>query len=317
MINVGVVGAGYWGKNLVKTFYEMGCLAAVVEIDPELANKVKSQFPEIPVYPDYDQLLESTISAVVIATPAHTHAALAEKALLAGKDVFVEKPITLSVNEAERLHEIAETNNRILMVGHMLVYQPAIRFVKEFIDSGRIGTLYSLHQTRLKLGKVRTIENVLWSLGVHDIAVCLYLINRGNPNVAINGHKVLQRSIDDDIYLHLQFDNIHAHLHTSWLWPKQERRLVLIGSEGSLVYDELDQTVTFHRNYIDANLKEVMQGSELIFRGEAEPLKLECHHFITCIQERKRPLTDGAQGIAVIQIIEQAINLLNKGDWNE
>lgn len=318
MIKVGVIGAGHWGKNLIRTFYEMNSLEAIVELNADIVEGIIRQFPDIQVYSDFDRLLDSSIPAVVIATPAQTHYYLAEKALLAGKDVFLEKPMTLSVREAEHLQELAEKNDRILMVGHMLVYQPAIRYMKSVIDNRGIGSLHSLHLKRLKLGKVRSVENVLWSLGVHDIAVCLYLTGQEQPDVTVSGHRILQPNIEDDVYLHMRFkDGVQAHLHTSWIWPVQERRLIAIGSEGSLVYNELDQTVTLHRQYIDSSLKEIDQGSEIVFQGESEPLKLECEHFLTCIRDRTKPLTDGSQGVSVVQVIEKAISQLKAGNGNE
>lgn len=314
MTKVAVIGAGYWGKNLMRTFHNLGCLAAVAEMNPTLAKDLRKQYPHIPIYHQCEDILDSSIPAVVIATPAETHYKLAEKALLAGKDVFVEKPMTLSVAEADRLQHLAERHKRILMVGHMLVYQPAIRWIKQYIDAGGIGKLHSLHQTRLKLGRVRSVENVLWSFGVHDLAVCLYIIGQEKPEVTISGHAMLRQQIEDDIYLHLRFDsNIQAHLHASWVWPFQDRRLIVIGSEGSLVYDELQQTVRLYRTFIDAEFQERDQGSELMFEGEAEPLKLECEHFIACLKERSSPLTGGSQGTSVIRIIEQAMIMVKEG----
>ncbi|MCR8641089.1 Gfo/Idh/MocA family oxidoreductase [Paenibacillus sp. N1-5-1-14] len=318
MTKVAVVGAGHWGKNLVRTFYVLNRLAAICETIPSLANQMCEQYPNIPIYSDYLDILDSSISAIVIATPAPTHYELVKLAIMAGKDVFVEKPITLSASEAEHLQQLAEHAGCVLMVGHMLVYQPAIHFIKESIDRGDIGKLHSLHLKRLKLGRVRTVENVLWSLGVHDIAVCMYLTGQAKPDVSISGQRVLQTHIEDDFYLHMQFkDQVQAHIHTSWMWPIQERQLVAVGSQGAMVYNELTQTVTHHRTYIDINLQEINEGSELVFQGESEPLRLECEHFLSCIENRILPRSDAGQGVAVVRVMEQATNLLGKGDLDE
>ncbi|MFC5469734.1 Gfo/Idh/MocA family protein [Cohnella suwonensis] len=314
MTKVIVVGAGQWGKNLVRTFYELGALAGVAEAHPELRNRLKTDYPEVPLYEDYRSALTAEAQAFVIATPAHTHAAIARKALLAGKDIFVEKPLTLSADEAEELVLLAEEKQRILMVGHLLLYQPAIRKMKEMVDQGRIGKLRSLHQERMKLGRVRAVENVLWSFGVHDLAVFLYLVGESPKDIQATGQRIVQPAIEDDVYVHLTFtDSVTAHLHTSWLWPQQRRCLTIIGTTGMLVYDEEVQTVTLHRKGIDAELSNVDEGSELVFKGEAKPLTLECKHFLECVDLRRRPLSDGTNGVEVVRILEKASDLLRGG----
>ncbi|MBD0384165.1 Gfo/Idh/MocA family protein [Paenibacillus sedimenti] len=303
-----VIGAGQWGKNLVRTFNELHALAAVAEFDKGLRESLSVNYPDIPLYEDYKEAIAKTESAgVVIATPAHTHYEVAVYALEAGKDVFVEKPITLSSHDANELIAIAERHQRILMVGHLLMYQPAIQKMKSLIDQGVIGALKSLHQERMKLGRVRSVENVLWSFGVHDIAVFLYLIGQPPRALSVSGQAILQLDIEDDVYLHLSFNNgISAHLHTSWLWPELRRRLVAVGDCGMLVYDEERQTVTLHRKGVRSDLSNWDDGCEVVFEGADQPLKLECAHFLECITERKQPISDGANGLEVIRILEEA-----------
>ncbi|HEY8342263.1 MAG TPA: Gfo/Idh/MocA family oxidoreductase [Calditerricola sp.] len=308
MIRVAVIGAGQWGKNLVRTFYELGCLAAVADASPTIQEQVKQAYPEVPVYADYRPLLERPdIPAVAIATPAHTHYAVAREALEAGKDVFVEKPLTLSVEEAELLDELARQTGRILMVGHLLLYQPAIRWIKQYLASGELGDVVSLHQQRLKLGRVRTVENALWSLGVHDIAVLLDLIGKEPQRVVAVGQRVLQPAIEDDVHLHLTFSGgVQAHLHTSWLWPTPVRKLVIVGTEGALEFDEIAQRVVLHRKGIDAHLQAWDKGSEVVFEGQDEPLRIECEHFLSCVKTRQEPLSPARQGVAVLRVLEEA-----------
>jgi predicted dehydrogenase len=315
MKKIAVIGAGQWGKNVVRTFAELGALVAVAEASAAIRADVGASYPEVPFYSSYDSILTNeAIEAVAIATPVATHFAIAREALLAGKDVFVEKPMTLYAEEARELHRLARKMGRILMVGHLLLYQPAIQWIKQYFVSGELGEVYSLHQQRAKLGRVRTVENVLWSLGVHDVAVLLHLVGEEPVQVAVHGQRVLQREIEDDVHLHLTFQNgVQAHLHTSWLWPEQERRLVVIGSRGMLVYDELQQTVTLHRKTIEGDLSARDAGSEVVFAGHAEPLRVECEHFLACIANRETPLSDGENGIAVISVIEAAIELLKEG----
>ncbi|NPV81869.1 MAG: Gfo/Idh/MocA family oxidoreductase [Firmicutes bacterium] len=312
-IKVAVIGSGNWGKNLVRNFRALGALGAIVETDAGLRAKLADEYSGIPLYDDYRDVWATDIPAVVIATPAATHYAIAREALLAGKDVFVEKPMTLSAAEAEDLVRIAQQEKRILMVGHLLLYEPAVGFIKEYLEAGKLGTLYSLHQERLNLGRVRTIENVLWSLAVHDIAVFLYLVEEKPTQVTASGHCILQPGIEDDVYLHLEFpEGMHAHLHTSWLWPEKTRRLVLVGSEGMMVYDELSHSVTLHHKGIHLDLSNHDDGSEIMFQGDGEPLAIECQHFLDCVAARKAPLSDGHSGVEVVRVMELATQSLKE-----
>lgn len=314
MKKVAVIGAGHWGKNLVKNFYELNALAAVAEPSLSIREELKTKFPEVSFFDDYRWILKSDIPSVVIATPVATHFSIAREALLAGKDVFVEKPITLSVQEAKELDKLARLNGRILMVGHLLLYQPAIQWIKRYLEYGELGELYSLHQRRLKLGRARSYEDVLWSFGVHDIAVLLYLVGKEPTEISVQGQRVLQPHIDDDVFLHMSFDGkINAHLHTSWLWPIQERRLVLVGSKGMLIYDETEQTVILHRKGINPDLSNRDGGDEVVYKGDDQPLKVECLHFLDCIENRMSPISNGKNGIAVVRVLEKAMHAMKGG----
>lgn len=311
---VGLIGAGGWGRNLARVLYELGALGGVAELQPGIRAELSMVYRHIPIYPDHHALLETDLPAVAIATPAATHYALTKEALSAGKHVFVEKPLAMSAAEAEDLVKLANKTGRILMVGHLLLYQPAIRWLKTFLDSGSLGKIWSFHQERLNLGKVRTVENALFSLAVHDVAVLLYLVGRSPERVEARGQAALQPGIEDDVYLHLRFpDDVQAHIHASWLWPEKRRRLTVIGSEGMLVYDELDQTIVLHRKGINPDLTNRDEGQEVVFQGQDEPLRLELAHFLECLTQGRQPLSNGASAIPVVKVLEEATRQLSEG----
>lgn len=307
-IKVAVVGAGNWGCNLVRTFNHLDALAAVAEANQDAREKISGSYPGVTIYHDFFPLLDDDeIQALIIATPAGTHYQLAKAALLAGKDVFLEKPMVLSVAQAEELVMLAEQKGMVLMVGHLLLYQPAVQWMKQYISAGAIGNVQILHQERLKLGRVRAEEDVLWSFGAHDIAVLLYLVGSA-PNAArAIGHNAIQNHIADDVYLHLRFPGgIQAHIHVSWIWPEQRRCLTIIGSEAMLIYDELKQTVTLHNKGITSHLANRDDGSRIVFQSNAEPLRLECQHFLDAVREREMPLSSGRSALEVIRVLEEA-----------
>lgn len=311
-MKVGVIGAGMWGKNHVKTLHEMGCLGVVVEMNDTLRNQTQSLYPDTPCVSSLDQVfgdsrLDSEIGHFVIATPAHTHTPVGVQCLEAGKDILVEKPMTLSVADAQILIDKARAVSKQLMVGHLLLFQPAIAFIREYLESGKLGEIYTLHQVRSKLGRARANEDVLWSFGVHDVAVLLHLIGEAPEKVNALGHKGLQPEIADDVYVQMEFDSgVIAHLHNSWLWPEVERKLTIVGSKGMLVYDELAQNVALHRKTIDSDLNNQDEGSEIVFEGAAQPLQLELEHFIHCCETGETPIADGQNGIDVIRVLEAA-----------
>ncbi|MDJ0696062.1 Gfo/Idh/MocA family oxidoreductase [Mastigocoleus sp. MO_188.B34] len=308
MSQVVVVGAGNWGKNLVRNFHTLGALAGVAETNPKLRTKVEADYPGLVTYSDYQQVLESDISAIVLATPAPTHYKFAIAALEAGKDVFVEKPITLKTAEAKALAEYADKHSRILMVGHLLLYQPAIAWMRDYLTSGKAGKVLHVATQRAKLGKVRREENVWWSFAPHDVSVVLDLL--GNPPIEkaeAAGQAILQPNIEDNIHVDLSFiDGQTAHLHCSWYWPLLQRSTTVITEEQMLVYDEVAQQVTVHHKGVDENLNNRDGGSQVMDFTASEPLRIECSHFLECLQTRKKPHSDGWNGLAVVDILEKA-----------
>lgn len=308
MIRIGVIGAGRWGMNLIRTFQELGHLYAVAETSTSLRSALAVHYPQARLYASHKDLLESGAEAVIIAAPATDHYPLAKQSLEQGLDVFMEKPMTLTSAEAEDLVQIAKGKGRVLMVGHLLVHQPAVQWIRKAIGKGMIGRVHSLAHTRRKLGKIRKAENVLWSLGVHDLAVCLHLLDADPVEVKAYGKRLIQRDIEDEVELHLTFPyGVKASLYCSWLWPEQERRLLIRGTEGMFVYEEEHQTVTLHRKWVKDDLNIEDKNREVVFTGHAQPLLLECRHFIDCVKNRAVPLTDGESGAAVIRVLEQAM----------
>jgi predicted dehydrogenase len=311
-MKVAVLGAGHWGRNLIRNLHEMGVLAAVAEHHADARKVLAENYPGLSLYHDPVVILgDASIQGVLIGTPSPTHYELAKQALLAGKDVFVEKPMTLNSRDAEDLVALARREGRILMTGHLLLFQPAVRWIKQFLDAGKLGTLYSLHQERMDLGRAQPVENVLWALGVHDLAVLLYLVGAHPERIRASGHHVLTPDVEDDVYVHMEFPNgVRANLHNSWLWPVKRRRLVVVGSTGMLVYNEVQQTVVHYRKSIGPDLKNCDEGSEMVFEGHGQPLRLELEHFLECMKTRATPLASGESAVEVIKVLEAAASML-------
>jgi predicted dehydrogenase len=292
----------------------MGHLAAIVDGSPEVQAAMRALYPTVPVTSSLDDVLSgplsSTVQALVVATPASTHGEVALAAMRAGKDVLVEKPMTMDVPTAEAMVACAHETGRLLMVGHLLLFQPSVQFLKAEIARGTIGTVLSLHQERLNFGRARSVENVLWSLGVHDVAVLLDLVGASPTEVRVEAQRAITTR-EDDAYLTMVFANgVHAHLHTAWLWPDKRRILTVVGTLGMLVLDEADQSVTLHRKRITAELDHIDDGTEQLFVGEGEPLRIELANFIDAIASRQVTTADGRSALDVITVLTQADHLL-------
>ena len=309
-----VVGAGRWGRNLVQNFYQLEALAGIVEVNSNLRSKMEAAYPEVITYTDYGEALKTDVQAVVLATPAPTHFELAKTALEAGKDVFVEKPMTLRTKEAQKLAEYADRHARILMVGHLLLYQPAISWMRDYLASGKAGKVLHVATQRAKLGKVRREENVWWSFAPHDVSVVLDLL--GNPQVKTvqaSGQAMLQSGIEDNVHVDITFQaGQTAHLHSSWYWPQLLRSTTVITERQMLVYDEVAQKVTIYNKGVDEQLNNRDEGSSVVDVAVSEPLKIECEHFLNCLQTREKPRSDGWNGVAVVEILEKAQQEMRK-----
>jgi predicted dehydrogenase len=309
-MKVGVIGAGAWGKNIIRNLAELDALAAIAETDRARQQACREDFPDAAVC-SVDDLLDSDVDGVAIATPTPTHHDLAMQALRAGKDVFIEKPMTPDSATARALVELAEREKRVLMVGHLLLYQPAITWIRKFMASGELGELFGIRHERLTLGRARSVENVLWDIGVHDIAVLLYLVGQAPEHIRASGHRMLKLGVEDEVHVHFEFANgVRGNLHSSWLWPETTRQTIVRGARGMLVYDEVDQTVTLHRKWIDADLQNHDEGSEVVHRGHGQPLRLEMQHFLDRMADRETPLSSGESAVAVIETLERVTRAL-------
>lgn len=296
-----LIGAGQWGINLAKTLHKMGRLKNIAESNPSRREELQKLFPEIKVASLEECLQESM--AVAIATPAPTHFELAQLCLKTC-DVFVEKPMTLSSIQGRELVRLAQENKRVLMVGHLLVHQAAVRRAKELMPT--LGKIQSLYLNRLNLGKVRQTENALWSLGVHDLAILNFWFGETPKLISAIGQKSLGGPMEDDVQAHLRFsDGAMAHVHSSWNWPLKERGFKILGEKGSMVFDEIKNQLTLHKYSIEKSGQFSTPVSEDILLPKEEPLKVELENFIECIQTRNTPRTDGVAGLQVVEVLEK------------
>jgi predicted dehydrogenase len=315
------VGCGYWGRNLIRNFLELPAAEVLgfCRANPDRLAAMAEQYPSARLYPTMTAVVaDPDIEAVVIATPARTHYELAREALLAGKHVFVEKPMTLRANEAEALVTLADEGHRVLMVGHLLEYAPAVEALRDCLAEGRIGRVRHIHMERLKFGKVRSEENVLWSFAPHDISVMGFLLGpKARPReVRATGRCVLQPGIADIVHVDLTYpDEVTCHLHASWLHPETRRWVLVVGERGMLVWDDLapEHKLTLHDKTVDlANLSTRDGGGAPVPFVEAEPLRRECEQFLACIAEGRTPRSDGRDGLRVVEVLVQATQALRR-----
>lgn len=309
MKNIACIGGGYWGKNLIRNFYELDSLAMICDSDSSRKDYYKNLYPDVQFTEDYNSVLNNkNIKAVVIATPAETHYDLATAALVNEKDVFVEKPMCLDYFWAHKLVEQSETINKILMVGHVLQYHPAITKLKELIDLNYLGKINYIYSNRLNIGKIRTSENVTLSFAPHDISVILMLLNDYPKSIYSTGGTYLQSDIADVTMTTMKFDsNIDAHIFVSWLNPFKEQKLVVVGSKRMIVFDDTieDKLISYNHEIKWENQVPIVNKAkgEIIEVVKSEPLKEECRHFIECVENRTKPKTDGREGLRVLNIL--------------
>jgi UDP-2-acetamido-3-amino-2,3-dideoxy-glucuronate N-acetyltransferase len=315
-----VVGCGDWGKHLVRNFHELGALAAYCDLDESRLKPFQDRFPEAKAHRDYQVLLQdSEVRAVAVATPAQTHFALARDALRAGKDVMVEKPLALSYGEARELVSLAENQNQILMVGHVLLFHPAVAKLKTIVEAGGLGKVNYIYSNRLNLGKFRAEENILWSFAPHDISVILHLLKDMPDSVQANGAGFVNPPVVDATVTYMSFaDGVRAHIFVSWLHPYKEQKLVIIGEEKMALFDDLSpkNKLFVYDHKIDwTNGMPVPrpEAARPIETGAEEPLRQECLHFLDCVIERKTPLTDGEEGLRVLRVLEACERSLQDG----
>jgi len=307
---VAVVGAGHWGKNLVRNFAEMDALEMVCEPQPEAQSQARKLAPKAGIVTDFEDVLGVELGGIVLATPAETHFELARRALEADKDVFVEKPLALNYEHGQILVRLAQERGRILMVGHVLEYHPAILRMRELVDSGALGKVQYLYSNRLSLGQVRREENILWSFAPHDMAVILRLVGQMPFQVVVCGGSYIQPNIADVTLTHMLFDNgIRAHIHVSWLHPFKEQRLVVIGTQKMASFDDVGKRLVLFDQRVEVKEGQPVpvkgKGEEIPFDTE-EPLRLECQAFLEAVRTRRPPLTDGWSGLRVLRLLQAA-----------
>ena len=309
--NIAVIGCGYWGQNLVRNFARLGALHTTCDNNPQNLSRLEQLYVPIKKETEFERVLtDNEIKGVVISTPAVLHYSMTKQALEAGKDVFVEKPLSINIEEGEELVRLAEKTGRVLMVGHLLEYHPAIVKLKELVDAGELGKINYIYSSRLNLGKFRTEENILWSFAPHDISVILLLLDEMPQQVYAHGGEYLNQGIVDVTVTTLSFSgNTKAHIFVSWLHPYKEQKLVVIGDKKMAVFDDVssENKLLLYEHRIEwrgqlpvPNKKDAVPVEFTM----AEPLKLECQHFIDCLVSRQKPRTNGDKGLKVLQVLD-------------
>jgi predicted dehydrogenase len=315
-VAVGVVGLGYWGPNLARNFANLpgAELRWCCDGRQEARERFAAVHRQARFTGDLDDLLtDSELDAIVLATPVPTHASLALRVLEAGKHCFVEKPLAQSVADAERAVEAADRAGKVLMVGHLLQYHPGVVKLKELATSGELGDVQYIYANRLNLGQLRADENALWSLGAHDVSVVLHLAGEEPSELSARGESYVRPGVEDVVFAFMRFPSgLSAHLHLSWLDPHKERRFTVVGAKKMATFDDmaLEQKITVYDKGFDEKADtygEYITRSGDIFSPRlpnAEPLRLECEHFIACVAEGRTPLSDGRSGLRVVRVLE-------------
>jgi UDP-2-acetamido-3-amino-2,3-dideoxy-glucuronate N-acetyltransferase len=316
---VAVVGGGYWGKNLIRNFSALGCLGAVCDNHDDTLAALQAQYPTCHTFSAFSEVLrDDALKAVAICTPAETHADLVREALLAGKDVFVEKPLCLGVDQGKRLVDLARDRERILMVGHLLWYHPAILKLRDLVRAGELGRIQYVYSNRLNLGKIRREENILWSFAPHDISVILGLLGEMPESIQAQGGNYLHQQIADVTVSMLSFPSgVKAHVFVSWLHPFKEQKLVIVGDRKMAVFNDLEKKdkLVLYPHSIDWKNNVPMANradAQIVEIDASEPLREECAHFVDCIERRARPRTDGEEGLRVLTVLQSCEEALGR-----
>lgn len=331
-VNVGVVGFGYWGPKIVRNCAEMPevSLRCVADKNVERLRRVRLDYPGVVVTADFNEMLSSDIDAVVVATPIRTHYTLAKTALLAGKHVLVEKPLTANSYEAEELAQLADERGLTLMVGHTFEYNAAVRALRDIVMSGELGDIYYVDGARLNLGLFQPDINVLWDLAPHDLSILLYVLGLEPIEVSARGRANVRPGIHDVAYLDVRFPgDILAHFHLSWLDPCKIRRVTIVGSKKMVVFDDISETEKvriYDKGVIQTYSTDQFQEFHLQYHYGTvtipyvpfrEPLRVQCEHFVECIRTSSLPQSNGWVGAKVVRILEQADKSLQNGGGYE
>ena len=312
-----VIGGGRWGQNHIKTLSQLGCLAAIADENEKRLQELASLYPQAQVFNSCDAAINAVFDAYVVATPAETHYEIGKKILSKGIPVLIEKPMTLLAERSLELVKLAEQHQAQLMVGHVLLFHPAIRKIKEIVDQGKIGQLYYIYSTRLNLGTVRTEENVFWSFAPHDISVLDYIIGAQPLKMRAKGAKFLQDRIFDVTMTQFEYpNNVHAHIHVSWLHPFKEQRLVLVGSQGMIAFDDssAEKEIHFYNkriDFVEGQPVKVEKPDEIISYDKKAPLAEELSYFIQHCND-KIEIADGQSGYEVVKVLETVQKMITE-----
>jgi predicted dehydrogenase len=328
-LNIGVIGCGYWGPNLVRTFLELpdASVSSVADRDQGRLDHIGTRYPQVKnLFSDHRQLFDVGLDAVVVSTPPETHFDMVTSCLEQGLDVLVEKPLATNVADAVRLAELAQETGRILMVGHIGAYNPAVNMLKQMIESGELGDIRYVDAVRVGLGLFHSRLNVIWDLAPHDISIFLHLLGEQPTGVSTQGLACVQESIEDVAYMTLTFPSgVLAHTRMSWLDPCKTRRITVVGTRQMVVYDDLEsheKLKMYDKNVNPIRPTDTFGDFQFAYHYGSvispyihfeEPLRLECQHFIDCVTERKQPVTDGRNGVSVVRVIEAAQRSLQEG----
>lgn len=318
-VKIAVCGCGHWGKNHVRNHAELGSLAAVCDPDENTARKFADEYG-VPALSFESVLADPSVDGIVLASPAHLHAAMAVQALQAGKHVFVEKPLALTVDDAQSVLDAAGRAERIVMIGHLLQYHAAFSKLRELVTQDKIlGKLRFINATRVSTGKIRSEENALWSFAPHDISMILSLVGEEPQSITANGKAALQPNIEDVVHVDMHFaSGVYAHVTASWLYPEKEHKMIVAGENGFLVFDDrepFERKIRWLRhdirieNGIAVLAKD--ETGEYIAIEPSEPLRAECQHFLDCIANGTTPLTDGHEGLRVLAVLQQATEAMH------
>jgi len=320
-IRFGVIGWGYWGPKLARNLDTIpnAMVTTVADTDARRLANLRVNQPWIQTTTQIEDMFRSDVDAVVIATPVRTHFQLAREALLHGKHVLVEKPLTASVPEAEELITLAREQERVLMVGHTFEYNPAVNELRKLVQGGDLGKLYCIEAERVNLGLFRNDINVIWDLAPHDISILLYLLDKKPERIKVQAHAHLQSHIEDVAHLDLEFaDGMNAHIHVSWLHPCKIRRVTVIGDARMVVYDDTNpaEMIKIYNKGADVNADPVVSyryGAITIPHIDwIEPLRLECEDFANAIRTGTQPRAHGGVGLAVVQVLAAAQEALER-----
>ncbi len=326
MLRIAVIGCGYWGPNFIRNFAQFPGvqMKLACDLNKERLRHISQLYPFVETTTSLDDVVNSPdVDAAVVATPVTQHHPIAKRLLEAGKHALVEKPMAASIAEAQDLIELAERRGLVLMTGHTFLYTAAVNKMKDLISSGELGHIYYISTTRVNLGLFQEDINVVWDLAPHDVSILNYILSATPESVSAQGQAYIQAGIEDVAFIHLRYPgDIVAHTHVSWLNPDKIRRITVVGSKKMLVYDDVstlekirvyDKGVTVQPHYDTFGEFQLSYRFGDIYTprlDDAEPLKVECQHFVQCIQKRETPRSDGVSGLAVVEVMERACQSL-------